>query len=392
MTGYERTLKTLRFETTDTVPVWTGLLASAPFYEDITGKDFWEDPVSRAIEAYKKLPVDMVLSYMNLPYSRTEWRRHTPDHELQAKFKTPQDVLAYIDSLPETETVCKEMRFDEILKKRRQTYTELQDRLAPEIFCMPLCAACRFTYFRVFGYENYFLTMALYPDAVKRLFDHAGALARQINEAWAMLVKEGTVHPYFYTGHDMASSKGPMASPTMLREVYFPSLKYSLEPLVEINAEIIWHSEGYFLPLADDLIDCGVSGFQGFQESCGFDVTEVAAKRVRGGRKPLLMAGLEVHSVLPFGTVDEVKANVRRIIDGVGEGGGLIIGTSGTAGPDSKTDNLKALFTYPQGFPGHNIDSIGWNKGEGVLCVFVSFCGPRMQIPMLSSQAGVRSV
>ena len=106
--------------------------------------------------------------------------------------------------------------------------------------------------------------------------------------------------------------------------------------------------DGYVI--VDDLIDCGVSGFQGFQEETGFDIGEIAEKRVRAGRKPLLLAGLSVDRVLPFGSVDDVEKEVERIIDTAGPGGGLAVGTANTAGPDCPDANLEALYRHPHAY------------------------------------------
>ena len=137
-----------------------------------------------------------------------------------------------------------------------------------------------------------------------------------------------------------------MVSPGTLSSIYFPGLRHAFGPLIEIGADIIWHSDGYIIPIVDQLIATGVSGFQGFQEETGFDVREIAARRVRSGRKPLLLAGLSVDKALPRGSVADVEREVERIIDTVGAGGGLAIGTANTAGPDCPNENLEAIYKY----------------------------------------------
>ena len=61
MTGYERAVRALRFEPTDCVPTWGGWIASADFFEYMTGKPFWENPRAVAFEAYRKLEVDAIV-------------------------------------------------------------------------------------------------------------------------------------------------------------------------------------------------------------------------------------------------------------------------------------------------------------------------------------------
>ena len=137
-----------------------------------------------------------------------------------------------------------------------------------------------------------------------------------------------------------------MVSPQTLRAMYFPGLRHALAPLVEIGAEVIWHSDGFIIPIVDDLIECGVSGFQGFQEETGFSVEDIAKRTVRStGRRPILLAGLSVDRVLPHGTVAEVEGEVERIIDAVGPRG-LVIGTANTPGPDCPDENLVALYRH----------------------------------------------
>jgi hypothetical protein len=201
-----------------------------------------------------------------------------------------------------------------------------------------------------FGYESYMTAIALYPETIYRLFRHSAEGARLLNMARVELVKQKKLPPFFFTGQDICGGQGPMVSPKTLSSIYFPNLHHALEPLVEIGAEIIWHSDGYIIPIVDELIASGVSGFQGFQEETGFDIREIAARRVRSGRKPILLAGLSVDKTLPYGDVADVKREVERLIGTVGSGGGLAIGTANTAGPDCPNENLEALYRHTQAY------------------------------------------
>ena len=347
MTGYERAVRALRFEPTDCVPTWGGWIVSADFFEYMTGKPFWENPRAVAFEAYRKLELDAIVQALYLPADRDEWREFT-DETIEGTRKYPDagDVAAYATSLPDPDSLEKEFDLGAQMEGLRRDYVQLQDELGSDIFCLPKCKSAKFTWFTDFGYQSYMEAFALYPDAIRKLMAHSGETARLTNTALAALIREGVLPPFFFMGQDICGNAGPMVSPATLRDLYFPSLRRSFEPLVEAGAEIIWHCDGYILPILDDLIGCGVSGFQGFQEHTGFDVTDVAGKRVRNGRKPILMAGLCVDKVLPFGTVAEVGREVERLIDSVGAGGGLIIGTANTPGPDCLHANLETLYRH----------------------------------------------
>jgi hypothetical protein len=357
MNGYERALRTLRFEETDCVPTFGGWVVSADFFEYVTGKSFWEDPLSIACEAYRTLEADMVFERPYLPVSPEEWRAEVMNEELkeQKDFRSPEDVCAYVRSLPEPKTLAQDFDFDAELENVRREYEGLQKKLGPECLCLPFMFNCRFTWFTKFGYESFLMALALEPDTMAMLFSFSAEEARLKNAVRAELVRRGIMPPFFYTGSDICGNRGPIVSPDLLRSIYFPALQYALEPLVDLDADIIWHSDGYIVPILDDLIRCGASGFQGFQEQTGFNIGEIARRQVRAGRKPILLAGVPVDTVLPFGSVEDVKREIDRIIQDAGAGGGLVIGTANTAGPDCPNENLETLFTYPHTRAAHKL-------------------------------------
>jgi len=345
--SYDRALRTLRFEETDCAATWSGWIVSAGFLEHVTGRRFWDDPRGVAFEAYRKLDVDIIIQGVYLPASPEEWRRHTDETLVGAgKFGSPEDVLHYIDALPDPVTMEKQVDLEAQIEGVANAYAKFQDECGPDVFGLPSGSTARFTWYSEFGYESYLSAIALYPDAMRKLFEHSGEQARLSNTARAQLVKEGKLPGVFFTGQDICGARGPMISPDALRRLYYPNVRRALEPLVEAGAEIIWHSDGYIIPMVDDLIACGVTGFQGFQEETGFDISEIAKRTTRTGRKPLLLAGLSVGTVLPFGTVADVEREVERIVAAVGGGGGLAIGTANTAGPDCPNANLEALYRH----------------------------------------------
>ena len=322
-------------------------MSSAPISEYVTGRHFWDDPRAVAIEAYRKLEVDIVLQNMYLPAAPEEWRTHTTEVLDGAdKFHSAQDVVAYVESLPDPEDLEREFDFEGQFRSMHSDYQERQEELGSDILCLPFCPSTRFVWYTDFGYESYLTAIALYPETIQKLFRYSAEESRLINTVRAELVRQKELPPFFFGGQDICGGGGPMVSPKTLSALYFPNLRHAFEPLVEIGAEIIWHSDGYIIPIVDQLIACGVSGFQGFQEETGFDIGDIAARRVRDGRKPFLLAGLSVDKTLPFGTVADVEKDVERIIDTVGPGGGLAMGTANTAGPDCPSENLEALYRH----------------------------------------------
>ncbi len=347
MNGYERALATLSFQKTDRVATWGGWIANVDFFERVTGRDYWKDPRRTAFDAYRAIQVDLVVQDVCLPPSPQEWRKHTDETLVgHQKYGTPEQVCRYVEALPSDARLAEGFDLQSEMQVALESYMPLQRELGNEIFCLPQFACANFTWFREFGYTSYLAAMALYPEVIGRLLRHDAERQRLKNMALAELVKQGSMQPFFMHGTDICGMRGPMASPQTLRRLFFPGLKRALEPLVEIGADLIWHSDGYIIPLVDDLIGCGITGFQGFQENTGFDVTDIAAKSTRKREKPIIMAGLSVTDVLRRGTVSDTEHEVERIIDSVGRGGGLLIGTASTADPDCRVENLQALYRH----------------------------------------------
>ena len=63
-----------------------------------------------------------------------------------------------------------------------------------------------------------------------------------------------------------------MVSPAYLRGEYFHLVEYALEPALEAGIRIVWHCDGDYRPLLDDVLACGIGGLQGFQPECGMDL------------------------------------------------------------------------------------------------------------------------
>jgi len=56
----------------------------------------------------------------------------------------------------------------------------------------------------------------------------------------------------------------------------------------------------YIMPIVDELLHCGVSGFQGFQWEYGVRLEELVSKRTTSGEKLTLFAGPSVAATLRF--------------------------------------------------------------------------------------------
>jgi uroporphyrinogen decarboxylase len=68
-----------------------------------------------------------------------------------------------------------------------------------------------------------------------------------------------------------------------------------------------------------------------------------ALKREHGDHL-CFQGGISVQSTLPFGTSEDVEAEVRRRIDVLGRGGGYILGPSHAIQAGTPPENIVAMF------------------------------------------------
>jgi len=193
------------------------------------------------------------------------------------------------------------------------------------------------------GYDNYLMAHILYPEALDRLFAYAGAEARRKNEVIARAVTEEGLIPLIYSGEDICGNEGPLCSPGLLRQVYFPHLKRAIEPMAEAGIHWMWHSDGNIIPILDDLLDCGIDGFQGFEEDKGMDLHELLGRTCANGKPPFICGSISVTTTM-YETPEAVLRDIERMQRIHDIRGGVILGSSSTIMDDTPVENILAFY------------------------------------------------
>lgn len=350
MTKRERVLKTLQFEEVDSIPTLGGWITSAAHLQALSGvpkEEFWKHPRKYAIAAYKRLEVD-ALAHLCLPRSQE-------DHRVYAaygakgrgeKYSSPEDVAAYIKSLDTPSTVEKNFDSRAFYNQFVAETLSLQRELG-EIAVIPdfWNAACHWDYYLEFGYENFLVMFALYPELMKKLYEVTALGGYLSNIQIAKAVKDHNFVPMMLVGADICTTKGPMVSPSLLEEIYFPHAKMCLKPLHDAGIKTIWHSDGNILPILNQVLDLGVSGFQGFQEEIGVHIADLQKMRTKSGERLIFWGSFSVSSLLPYGSVEDIKRQKSHCIEVTG-GKGLFIFPANTIGPEVPLENIFALYEH----------------------------------------------
>jgi uroporphyrinogen decarboxylase len=90
------------------------------------------------------------------------------------------------------------------------------------------------------------------------------------------------------------------------------------------------------------LLDCGLRGFQGFQYEDGMDYQRICRLKDRDGRGLLIIAGVSVTRTLPFGSPEDVRNELRWLVEN-GPSTGLFLGASSSITPGTPWRNIQTL-------------------------------------------------
>ena len=193
-----------------------------------------------------------------------------------------------------------------------------------------------------YGYENYFMAYALYPEVMERHFSLAADLALLHNQAGARAFIEGELPPCIRTECDMTDSRGTLTSIESLDRLWFPQFARCIRPFVDANISILWHSDGNIMEMAPRLLESGIKGFQGFQYEDGVDYEKICRMKAKDGDDLLIVGGVSVTRTLPFGTPDDVRKEMRWLVE-KGPKTGLFLGVSSSIAPGVPWANLKTM-------------------------------------------------
>ena len=191
------------------------------------------------------------------------------------------------------------------------------------------------------GFEQFLMDLILDPDTVCYLMDRM--LEFQMGLFDQILDAAGDYVDVVMVGDDIANQNGPTISPELYRKHIKPRQR-KLYDLIKskTGAKLFYHSCGGIRDFIGDLIDMGVDVINPIQvAAAGMDT---AALKKEFGRDLSFWGGVDTQSVLPFGTPEDVKAEVRRRIEDLATGGGYVFNSVHNIQSDVPPENVAAMF------------------------------------------------
>jgi uroporphyrinogen decarboxylase len=154
------------------------------------------------------------------------------------------------------------------------------------------------------------------------------------------------VGPYvdvFVTGDDLGMTAGTMMSPAYYRRLIKPHhAEFLGEIKKKISGKLFFHSCGNIYSLLGDLTDVGVDLLNPVQVSAG-EMGDTARLKREFGNRLSFCGGIDTRHVLPHGTTDDVRKEVRRRIKDLAPGGGYVAASVHCIQPDVPPENIMAM-------------------------------------------------
>ena len=230
-------------------------------------------------------------------------------------------------------------RADQYVHREHKAY--ILGRHAPGIFEVALWTR---------GFENFFVDMAINPGFADALLDIILELKMKY---WARALDAvGPNVLIVWEADDLATQRGPIISLDMYRKYISPRHK-RLFDFIRSKAQskiyLFYHCCGAvrdFLPL---LIDEGIDIINPVQVSAdGMNTAEL--KRIFGGQLTFWGGGVDTQKVLPYGTPEQIRQEVKRRIDDLAPGGGFVFNTVHNVQGDVPPRNFMAMWEALQEF------------------------------------------
>jgi len=142
---------------------------------------------------------------------------------------------------------------------------------------------------------------------------------------------------------DLGMQEGTFVSPQVYREMLKPRHKRMVEAIKSrSHAKVFLHSCGSVHAIIEDLIEIGIDVLNPVQVSAkNMDPTKL---KKEWGDRLAFWGAIDSQRVLPFGTPEQVRAEVRRTIDCMANGGGYVLSSVHNIQREVPPENIVAMF------------------------------------------------
>ena len=190
------------------------------------------------------------------------------------------------------------------------------------------------------GMEQFLMDLALDRALAERLIGEVGEFCLEFNRRY--LAAFGARAELYGAWDDVAGQNGMMFSPALFRRYFQPLYREMIAEVRRYGLIFSWHCCGSVHQVLPLMIDAGIDVLDVVQTSARDMDLETMYRRY--GQDVCLSGGMDVQKLLVSGTPAQVRAEVRRAHDLWGTRGGLVLGPSHEAAPETPLNNILAIY------------------------------------------------
>ena len=195
--------------------------------------------------------------------------------------------------------------------------------------------------FEMQGMEKFLMNLAMEPDFAQELLNKNNELCMRLMGHF--LDECGDLIDIVKIGDDLGTQENLMISPRMYRRMLKP-LHAEMIALIKqkTKAKVFFHTDGDVFDLIEDFIEIGVDVLNPIQTSAG-KMSNLEDLKQRYNKRIVFCGAIDTQKVLPYGTPDQVRQEVKRVIDILGQDGGYMLATVHTVMNEVPPENILAM-------------------------------------------------
>lgn len=364
MSGRERTLKALNHEAPDRVPVDLGTTNCTTMtrvaYENLKKLLGVEKETRLMMENFQIAFIDEeVLEILGIDtrgvHPQPVFQKKVVDewtyyNEFGIKYRMPEGGLYYdmvehplagvdVEGLKDYPwpDPAKSMDLRGVRERAQKLHEEGKYLLVGDMIDTGIFEPC--WYLR--GFENFLVDLVVNRDFALQLME--GMYQYQLQRYSLFLREVGEFLDVIFVGDDLATAESVIMNPKTYREMVKPFHKEYFANLKKLapKAKLLYHSCGSIAPFIPDLIEVGVDILNPVQVSAqGMDTKKL---KEEFGKDLCFWGAVDTTFVLPRGTVEEVRQEVRRRIADLGPEGYVLCAVHDIQ-PDVPPENVVAMY------------------------------------------------
>jgi len=185
------------------------------------------------------------------------------------------------------------------------------------------------------GYET--IAYAIYDDP--ELFTSVLKLSNDyFKEAARQCVEAGCVA--LWMSEDLADSTRPFFKLPHYRKYLMPYEAELAEYISGLGVPVLFHCDGYIWDMLPDITQLKINALHPLQRSAHMDLRKV---KETYGKRLCLIGNIDSSATLPYGTPEQVEAEVREAIEIAAPGGGFVLASDHSLHDGIPVENILAM-------------------------------------------------